>query len=374
MKKLILSLLFPLSLSWAKPVGVLKFTIQNSLYLIEKVTDGHGIIWAAEFLSEDKLIFTEKSGQLHLLDVTSGVVRTLKNPPVVYDSGQGGLMDVALHPKFSQEPYVFVTYAKRIAGKQTTALARARLDLAGERFEKWEDLFIALPHQSTAHHYGSRITFDDEGFLFLTVGERGQAKLAQSLSAHMGKVIRLNLDGSVPQDNPYVGTPGALPEIWSFGHRNPQGIDFDFKTKTLYISEHGPMGGDEINIVRPKANYGWPEITYGREYSGGPVGRGETTREGMEQPIKYFVPSIAPNSLLVYRHSKMKLFQDRFVLGALALQHVNVIDIKNCASACEDRLALELDERVRDVKASPEGLVYFTTDNGRIYRIKAGSR
>ncbi|MBY0515500.1 MAG: PQQ-dependent sugar dehydrogenase [Bacteriovoracaceae bacterium] len=370
MKIYILIALSLLSQAFAAPTAVSKFKVENDSFVIEKITDGLATIWAIEFFSETKAIFTEKSGQLYLLDTESGVVRTLKNPPVVYDSGQGGLLDVAIHPNFSKEPYIYVTYSKKVGSLQTTALARSRVNLQDESFEKWEDLLIARPAQSTAHHYGSRIAFDNKDHLFFTVGERGQAPLAQSLKAHMGKVLRLNLDGTIPSDNPYVATAGAMKEIWSYGHRNPQGIDFDFKTNTLYVSEHGPMGGDEINLIDKTKNYGWPEITYGREYSGGPVGRGESEREGMEQPIKYYVPSIAPNSLLVYRSNKMKFFKDRFLLGALALQHLNVIDIKNCKTACEDRLALDLNERIRDVKASPEGLVYFTTDSGRIYRIK----
>ena len=373
MKKLsfILAFLFISNLQ-AAPVSVLNFKLDGQSYTVQKLTDGLGIIWAMEFLSPTKIIFNELKGNIHILDLTTGVTRQMKNPPKVHVATQGGLLDIALHPKFSENSWVYVTYAKRISGKQTTALARAKLNLAKEEFSEWQDIFLAQPTFNTAHHYGSRIAFDDKGYLFLTVGDRGNEKLAQSLATHNGKVLRLNMDGSAPSDNPFVNQAGALKEIWSYGHRNPQGLFFDKTTGVLYEQEHGPMGGDEINLITKGKNYGWPLITYGREYSGGPVGDGETARPGLEQPIKYFLPSIAPSGLLVYRAKKLKLFQDRFVSGALALQHLNVVDVKDCASACEDRLLLPLNERIRDVIAGPDGLVYASSDTGRIYRIQEG--
>ena len=206
--------------------------------------------------------------------------------------------------------------------------------------------------------------------MFVSVGERGQAELAQDLKAHMGKIIRLKTDGTIPLDNPFVGRMDAKPEIWTYGHRNPQGIFFDEKTNQLYEQEHGPQGGDEINLIEKGKNYGWPVITYGEQYGGGPIGGGETARAGMEQPLKTFTPSIAPSSFFIYRHSKLKLFKDRFVSSALALQHLNVTDVKDCKTACEDRLLVSLDERIRSARMSPDGLVYVSSDNGRIYRIK----
>jgi glucose/arabinose dehydrogenase len=185
-------------------------------------------------------------------------------------------------------------------------------------------------------------------------------------------VIRLNKDGSIPSDNPFYNTPDAKKEIWSYGHRNPQGIFFDKATNRLYEQEHGPKGGDEINLIVKGKNYGWPVITFGREYSGGPVGNGETHREGMEQAIKYFVPSIAPSSLMIYQGETLKIFKDKFVSGSLALQHLNLVSTKDSLKACEDRLLLKLEERIRDVKQGPDGLIYVSSDNGRIYVIKPG--
>ena len=373
MKKLILFLVLTLStqsLFAALATPVLNFKVDGSEYVVDKVTDGHGIIWSMAFLSETKILFTEVAGKIHILDLASGSVRTMKNPPVVFQSGQGGLLDIALHPDFKNNKWVYVTYSKKIGARQTTAFARAKLDPAKEEFDKWTDLFVAMPLQSTAHHYGSRITFDKNDHVFVTVGERGQAELAQDLKAHMGKIIRLKTDGTIPLDNPFVGRMDAKPEIWTYGHRNPQGIFFDEASGVLYAIEHGPQGGDEINLIEKGKNYGWPVITYGEQYGGGPIGGGETSRAGMEQPLKYFTPSIAPSNFFIYRHTKLKLFKDRFVSSALALQHLNVIDVKDCKSACEDRLLVPLDERLRSVNVSPDGLVYVSSDKGRIYRIK----
>lgn len=373
MKNLLLLGLALISFS-ALSQPVMQFKAGSDSYVVEKLTEGHGIIWGVEFINSDLIIFTEKNGRIQTLDLKTGLTRLLQNLPKVYDAGQGGLLDVALHPDFAENSWVYVTYAKRLStGGQTTALARARLDVNAGSFDKWEDLFIARPAFSTSHHYGSRIIFDKEGHIYFGVGERGQADLSQKLNAHNGKIIRLFDDGRVPQDNPFVGTPEALPEIWSYGHRNPQGLYYDKKTGKIYEQEHGPRGGDEINLVEKGKNYGWPVITYGREYSGAQVGRGETARPGMEQPLKYFVPSIAPSSLLVYRGSKLKLFTDKFVSAALALQHLNLVAIDGVATACEDRLLVGLNERLRDVIQGPDGLVYVSSDSGRIYRIRAGS-
>ena len=354
------------------PVPVMNFRAGSESYTVEKIVDGFGGIWALEFLSPNTIIFNEINGAISTLNLSSGVTRVMKNPPKVYFEGQGGLLDIAVDPNFESNQYIYVTYSKKVGELQTTAMARSQLDLEKESFSPWVDLFVAKPASSTSHHYGSRIAFDKGGHIFFTVGERGNADLAQSLKAHNGKVIRLNLDGSVPSDNPFVRTPSALKEIWSYGHRNPQGIFFDETSNTLYEQEHGPMGGDEINIVGKGKNYGWPVISFGVDYSGRPVGNGERTRPGMEQAIKYFVPSIAPSSMMIYRGDKLKLFKDKFVSGSLALQHLNLVSVKDVYDACEDRLLLKLNERIRDVKEGPDQLVYVASDNGRIYVIKPG--
>ncbi len=358
----------------AKEEPVLKVKTKAHAYVVSKVAEGFDGIWALEFLNDEELIFTEISGKIGILNLRTGQTRKLENVPRVYHEGQGGLLDVAVDPDFKQNRKVYLTYAKKVGGLQTTALATSKLDAGKGRFEEWKELFVASPAFSTSHHFGSRMAFDGEGHVFLTVGDRGQQDLAQSLEAHAGKVLRLNLDGSVPSDNPFAKKAGAKPEIWSFGHRNPQGIFYDGATKTLYEQEHGPKGGDEINVVVPGNNYGWPVITHGREYSGGPVGKGISEKEGLEQPLKYFVPSIAPSSLLIYRGGKLGFFKDRFVSGSLALQHLNLLDVKGAAKACEDRLLLNFEERIRDVKQGPDDLIYFSTDSGKIFVIRPAEK
>jgi glucose/arabinose dehydrogenase len=358
----------------AAPTPVLSFKAQGENYDVDKIVDGFNAIWAMEFLSPDKMIFNEITGTISTFDLKTGVTRQLKNPPVVYQSGQGGLLDVAVDPDFAKNQFIYVSYSKKVGTKQTTAMARSKLDLATETFGPWLDMYVGVPAFSTTHHYGSRIAFDYNGHIFVSQGERGQADLAQSLEANNGKIMRFNMDGSIPSDNPFVNVPNARKEIWSYGHRNPQGLFFDRTTNTLYEQEHGPKGGDEINLVVKGKNYGWPVITYGREYSGETWRTGESQREGMEQPIKIFVPSIAPSSLMVYRGNTLGIFKDKFVSGALALEHVNLVSVKDSFTACEDRLLLKLNERVRDVKEGPDGLVYVSSDNGRIYVIKRGQK
>jgi glucose/arabinose dehydrogenase len=365
--------LFTLSVHSA-PTPVLSFKAGQESYDVDKIADGFDGIWAMEFLDTSKMIFNEINGQISTLDLKTGVTRQLKNLPVVYVSGQGGLLDIAVDPDFKKNNFIYVTYSKKVGSKQTTAMARSKLNLATETFGTWEDLYVGQPAFDTTHHYGSRIAFDYEGHIFVSQGERGQADLAQSLEANNGKVMRLNMDGSIPSDNPFVNTPRARKEIWSYGHRNPQGLYYDRATKTLYEQEHGPKGGDEINVVVKGKNYGWPIVTFGREYSGQTWRTGETQRPGLQQAVKIFVPSIAPSSLLVYRGDTLKLFTDKFVSGSLALQHLNVVAIKESYTACEDRLLLKLDERVRDVKQGPDGLVYVSSDNGRIYVIKQSKK
>lgn len=358
----------------AAPTPVLSFKAQGENYDVDKIVDGFSAIWAVEFLSPDKMIFNEITGTISTLDLKTGVTRQLKNPPVVYQSGQGGLLDVAVDPDFNKNQFIYVSYSKKVGTKQTTAMARSKLDLATETFGPWLDMYVGVPALATTHHYGSRIAFDYNGHIFVSQGERGQADLAQSLEANNGKIMRFNMDGSIPSDNPFVNVPKARKEIWSYGHRNPQGLFFDRTTNTLFEQEHGPKGGDEINLVVKGKNYGWPVITYGREYSGETWRTGESQREGMEQPIKIFVPSIAPSSLMVYRGDTLSIFKDKFVSGALALEHVNLVSVKDSFTACEDRLLLKLNERVRDVKEGPDGLVYVSSDNGRIYVIKRGQK
>lgn len=281
--------------------------------------------------------------------------------------GQGGLLDIALEAGFSEKGFVYITYSKKVGDKQTTALARASFDLKTKSFSAWNDIFVASALSSNDHHYGSRLVVTKE-HIFMTVGDRGHDALAQDLGVHNGKVLRLTLEGRAAPGNPFAGKIGALAEIWSYGHRNPQGLFLDQKSNTLYEQEHGPRGGDEINRIEPGKNYGWPVITYGREYSGRPVGKGITKADGLEQPLKFFVPSIAPSGLFKYQGSVLADFANSLVSGALVQEHLNVVKL-DCSKACETKLLKDLSERMRDVIEGPDGLIYIATDSGKILKI-----
>ena len=325
------------------------------------------------FITPDKMLFTERSGKAGILVLSSGEVNYLQGVPKVRASGQGGLLDVAVRPSFKKYDWIYFTYSKPIKGtgqvKSATTLARAKLE--GEHFVKLEDMLVTKSESSSDYHFGSRITFDGEDHLFFSIGDRGHRPNAQDLSTHSGSILRIKIDGSVPKDNPFVNQKDAQPEIWSYGHRNPQGLFYDRQTKRLWSIEHGPRGGDEINLINSRLNYGWPIISYGKEYYS-PFQVGESThKEGMEQPVKYYVPSIAPGSLIVYSGKAFPNWKGNLFSGALAKRHLNrvEIDLKGKAVA-EERLLEKLRERIRAIVESPEGWIYLSTDMGKILRLK----
>ncbi|MDH5660304.1 MAG: PQQ-dependent sugar dehydrogenase, partial [Gammaproteobacteria bacterium] len=287
----------------------------------------------------------------------------------VMAEGQGGMLDVAISPNYKNDGWIYFTYVKNIDGEGATVLARAKLKL--NRFYEWQELLVSESTTDASQHFGSRIAFDKKGHVFFGIGDRGERPNAQDLTNHAGSIMRLNLDGSIPEDNPFVNSDSSLPEIWSYGHRNPQGLVYDIKTNRLWEIEHGPRGGDEINLIKKGANYGWPVISYGKEYWG-PLAVGEGThRKGMEQPVKVYVPSIAPGSLLIYSGTIFPQWQGNLFSGALKLRHINRIVLNKKGEAIsEERLLETLDNRIRALAQSPEGWIYFSTDSGEIYRIK----
>lgn len=336
---------------------------------LETVTRGRGVVWGMSFVDASTLVVTERQGQIGLLDVADGTYRPLGGAPEVLAAGQGGLLDVAMVPDYRPGDYLYLTYVKPGPdGRGATTLARARL--AGERLEDWEDLLVTRSRTATTRHFGSRIAFDTAGHLFFSVGDRGVRESAQDLASHNGSVLRLHLDGSVPQDNPLVGVDGALPEIWSWGHRNIQGLAYDTRTDRLWAIEHGPRGGDELNLIRPGLNYGWPEVSYGMEYWG-PIRVGEAReREGVEPPIKVYTPSIAPGSLLLYDGEAIPAWRGNLLVGALVLRHLNRIVLDQDGEAIgEERLLADLDERIRALAQSPDGSLYLSTDSGSVVRL-----
>jgi glucose/arabinose dehydrogenase len=335
---------------------------------LEKVIDGLGTPWGMVFISPSKLLVTEREGDVRLHDLKSSTNIKLKNIPEVLAQGQGGLLDVAIPPNYNSSGWIYFTYVKEVEQQGATVLARSKLQ--NDHFIEWQELLVTKSRTPESHHFGSRITFDDTGHVYFGIGDRGQRPNAQDLTNHAGSIIRLNLDGSIPKDNPFINHKSALPEIWSYGHRNPQGLTYDFNYKRLWEIEHGPRGGDEINLIQSGENYGWPVISYGKEYWG-PVAVGVGThREGMQQPIKVYDPSIAPGSLIVYSGNAFPKWKGNLFSGALKLHHINRIVLNEEGKAVnEERLLESLNERIRALTQSPEGWLYFSTDSGNIYRI-----
>ncbi|HBH30213.1 MAG: PQQ-dependent sugar dehydrogenase [Desulfofustis sp. PB-SRB1] len=337
-------------------------------FRIEPVAQDLGVVWALAFISEDELMFTERRGTINTLNLATGEVTRLGGVPDIYASGQGGMLDIALPPGYQRGDYLYIVYSKELDGQGVTVLARARLD--GQSFEQWEELLVTESASSTGRHYGSRIVFDGEGHLFFSVGDRGVRENGQDLTTHAGTIVRLHLDGSVPADNPFVNQPDALPEIWSYGHRNPQGMVYDTANNRFWAIEHGPRGGDELNLILPGLNYGWAVISHGKEYWG-PMRVGEaTSRPGYEDPRKIYTPSIAPGSLLLYEGAAFPTWDGNLLVGALKLRHINRIVLdEDGMPVHEERLLESLNERIRALAADSRGNVYFSTDSGTIMRM-----
>jgi len=350
-------------------------------YQVTKVATGLGIPWGMSFQSQNEILFTERKGRLGIVNIDSGEVNYLSGLPDIIANGQGGLMDVAKPRNNKIADWTYFTYVKPIdaAGNGETTLARAHISKEG--IFDWQDLLVT--HSlfgvifdvtgiawGSDRHFGSRIAFDDT-HLYFSVGDRGNRPNGQNLESHAGSILRLNVDGSVPQDNPFVDVEGARIEIWSYGHRNPQGLVWDGVNQRLWSIEHGPRGGDELNLIKRGTNYGWPIISYGKEYASfRAVGEG-THKEGMEQPKKFYIPSIAPGSLMQYTGDTFPEWKGDLFSGALKLRHINRIKLDQEGNAItEERLMEDLNERIRALLQSPEGWIYFSTDSGNIYVIK----
>lgn len=371
---IMLTVMWPGGLLAAGPSEkVLTGSSDGVAYQVDLVAEVPGIPWGMAFLTPSEIIFTVKSGKIGTLAPGTGTITWLEAdlPPILH-GGQGGLLDVAVPPEGAYGDWIYFTYSRDVNGRGATALARAKRQ--NNRIADWQDLVVTRSETDKEIHYGSRIAFDDQGHVFFTVGDRGHRPNAQNLSTHAGSVLRVTAHGSPPPDNPFTGKKGAQPEIYSFGHRNPQGICFDPKTRRLWVIEHGPRGGDEINLILPGKNYGWPVISYGKEYWGPfQVGEG-TAKPGMEQPVKYWVPSIAPGSLLLYSGKAFPGWQGNLFAGALKLTHINRIILDATGRAVgEERLIEDLDRRIRALTQGPEGWLYFSSDSGEIYRLRPGN-
>ncbi len=331
------------------------------------IYQGKDSIWSFDFLPDGKIIFTEREGRLRLLDPKTLNAVEVSGVPNVAARNQGGLLDVYLHPRFSENRIVYLTYSADVGEGMTTRLARAELD--ADTLVNLTVLFSAEPPNNNDHHFGSRVVMSRAGNLYLSVGDRGERDQAQNLGSHYGKILRLKQDGSVPDDNPFLTEPGAKPEIWSYGHRNVQGLTIHPRTGEIWSQEHGPRGGDEINLIKKGRNYGWPVVTHGREYWGPTIGEG-VEKKGMKSPIHYWVPSIAPSGLTFYDGKKIPHWQGSLFSGSLVLTHLNRLVVDNHAVIKEERLLSALNKRVRAVRQGPDELLYFSTDDGSLVQIR----
>jgi glucose/arabinose dehydrogenase len=330
------------------------------------LTDQLRMPWSFAFMPGGDILITERGGTLQRFDPDTGALTAITGVPEVFYQGQGGLLDVALHPDFPNPGWIYLTYATPMGEDgSTTRLARALLK--GDALQQLSVLYTVEPVQTTRKHYGGRLLFS-EGYLYMTMGERGVRDLAQQLDTDLGKVLRFNVDGSVPDDNPFAGMPDARPAIYSYGHRNPQGLARHPDTGELWVTEHGPQGGDELNRLIPGANYGWPVITYGEEYGGGVIGEG-VEKEGLEQPVHYYVPSIATGGLAFYQGAQFRAWNGDAFIGALRAFHLNRVSFAPDGSVTEHRLLQDLNLRVRDVKQGPDGNLYLLNEQGSLVRL-----
>lgn len=336
----------------------------------ETVASGLDHPWAVAFLPEGGFLVTERPGRMRVLDAQGKVGPPLAGVPEVATGGQGGLLDVVTDSAFASNRTLYFCFSEPGPGGNSTALARAKLAADGSRLEDVRVIFSARPKVSSSLHFGCRIVEARDGNLFLVLGERySRRQDAQALDNHHGKVVRLGKDGGVPRDNPFVGRAGALPETWSYGHRNAQGATLA-PDGSFWMHEHGPQGGDEINLPRAGRNYGWPVITYGENYGGGKVGEG-TAKAGMEQPLHYWVPSIAPSGMAFLTSDRYgPAWKGDLFVGSLKFGYLARLELANGKVAREHKL-LQGVGRVRDVRQGPDGLLYLVTDegNGKLVRV-----
>ncbi len=335
-------------------------------YRVVTVADGLVNPWSMSFLPNNDMLVTERPGRLRIIRAGKLVEKPVSGVPTVAASGQGGLLDVALHPQFAQNRFVYLTYAKPVTGGATTALHRARLE--GDGLVDGKDIFVA-DTKGRPGHFGSRIAFDKSGHVFISVGERQappEGDLtkhpAQDLTNHHGKIIRLMDDGRVPTDNPFVNQAGAKPEIYSYGHRNPQGLLIHPVTGDIWETEHGPQGGDELNVIQPGKNYGWPVVGFGVNYGAGKAIHSATMMQGMENPKNVWVPSIATSGLLLYTGDKFPAWKNSLFVGGMAGTRLVRVTIDGAKPEVADNLVRD-NGRIRDVRQGPDGLIYLAIDS-----------
>ncbi len=341
---------------------------EDMQFKVEEVVSGLGVPWGMDFIDQENLIVTERSGKMGIVNLKSGTYKILQTISDTFYFVECGLHDIKASPDYAKNNLVYFTYAKNLDGHGYTSLATATL--VKHQLTEVKDIFISK-HKPTSDglHCGSRIAFDNLGHIFMSIGDRGTRDDAQNNATHAGTVIRLNLDGSIPSDNPFIAQENTLPEIWSYGHRNPQGLFYDPTHDRLWSNEHGPRGGDELNIINPGLNYGWPVITHGKEYTGPEIGEG-TEKIGIVNPLKIWSPSIAPAGLLVYSGANLPGWSGNLFSTSLVQKHLNRLVIDSSGRVIfEERLLEGIKERFRAIIEDNAGNIYVSTDNGRILKI-----
>ncbi|MDN3517299.1 PQQ-dependent sugar dehydrogenase [Aquisalimonas lutea] len=332
---------------------------QQHTFRVTTVTDGLEHPWAVAFLPDGRLLITERPGRLQLVEPDTGERTRVRGVPEVAARGQGGLLDVILHPDYDDNGWLYLSYAAAGDGGAATHVSRARL--GDGRLQDRQELLVATPFMDSSKHFGSRMAFDEQGYLYVTSGERGRRDQAQRLDGHLGKVIRLTDDGQIPADNPFLDHPEARPGLYTTGHRNPQGMARHPETGAIWIHEHGPRGGDEINILEAGENYGWPETTFGREYYGPEIAP-DPPVAGYVSPIHHWTPSIAPSGMAFYTGDAFPQWQGDLFVGALAHTHLRRVVLDGDEVVAEEELLDERGQRIRDVAQGPDGLLYVLVD------------
>lgn len=345
-----------------------EFTDTNNFsYKAETVVDGLEIAWGMVFLPDGSMLISEQEGDL--IHFKNGVKTKISNVPEVVYKNQGGLLDIELHPDYKNTGWIYFSFSGNIEkddqGANTTIM-RAKLD--GDRLVDQEILYKATPNTKKTQHYGSRLEFDQNGYLFFSIGDRGNRdENPQDITRDGGKIYRINADGSIPQDNPFAQKDGAKKAVYSYGHRNPQGMALHPESGKIWVHEHGPKGGDEINIIEPAENYGWPKITYGINYSGTPITE-DKALPGMKQPLHYWVPSIAPSGMTFITSDKYPGWKHKLLVGSLKFKYLNLITIENGKVTKEEKL-LDGMGRVRTVRIGPDGFIYVSIEQLGIVKL-----
>ncbi|MFM2361244.1 MAG: hypothetical protein RLZZ316_146 [Bacteroidota bacterium] len=344
----------------------------TTAYNVEKIAEGLGHPWAVTPLPDGRLLITEKSGFLQLVDGNGGNLKKITGLPAVDDNGQGGLLDVALDPAFANNKTIYWSFSEKTGDANLTAVAKGQLNEATGKVQNPTVIFRATPAlKNTGYHYGSRIVFDKDGNLFVSSGERSVLEgrvQAQQLNSGLGKIFKITPDGKPAPGNPFINQAGAMPEIYAYGNRNVQSLDLHPVTGDLWEAEFGPRGGDELNLIKAGKNYGWPVITYGIEYGGPAIGDSIQQKDGMEQPVYYWDPTVSPSGMAFYKSNTIPEWENNLFIGGLSGSHIVRLQIKDNKVVGEERLLSDKGERFRDVTFY-NGMLYSVTDGGNLYRI-----